>query len=168
MMPEMKTHRSLAALLLAGFTVVATATQVVQFASARASAPFPDSFQVKVSGDEVIATFGAKGDHTLQLRLLGALPKSSGEGRALDFIKEQGKKRGARVLSDGERATFSEAGAKEVRGTKTFQAMHWQIGVGNCVFTMTLTAPLPMSKELDVFLGEPLNAIVNNLSCAAP
>jgi hypothetical protein len=46
--------------------------------------------------------------------------------------------------------------------------MHWQMGVGNCAFTMTLTAPLPMSQELDAFLGEPLNTIVNKISCAAP
>lgn len=29
------------------------------------------------------------------------------------------------------------------------------------------TAPLHMSRDLDSFLGEPLNAIVNEMSCAA-
>ena len=33
---------------------------------------------------------------------------------------------------------------------------------------MTLTAPLPLSKELDEFLGAPLNTVVNKLSCLAP
>ena len=86
----------------------------------------------------------------------------------MDFVKAQAKKRGVDVQSDGERAVLTEPGVKESRGGKVFQSMHWQIGVGNCVFTMTLTAPLPMSKELDEFLGAPLHSIVNELSCSAP
>jgi hypothetical protein len=144
------------------------ASQVVKFASDRASVPFPQSFKMVTSDDGVVATFGQDSDHTVELTLLGVIPKEGGRrDLAVDFIQSQGKKKGAKVSSDGERAVFSEAGEQHRKDGKVFQAMHWQIGVDNCVFTMTLTAPLPMSKELDQFLGEPLNAIVNGLSCSA-
>jgi hypothetical protein len=165
----MKANLCLTAFLLLGVPLMATATQVVPFAGMRASVPLPNAFRVSASEDGLVATFGAESDHRVELSLLGVLPKSGGpQAQAIDFIQAQGKKKGAKVSSDGERAVFSEPGAQQRRNGKTYQAMHWQIGVGNCVFTMTLTAPLPMSKELDEFLGEPLNAIVNGLACSAP
>jgi hypothetical protein len=165
----MNSHRYFAAVLLLGVAVVANASQVIRFSSDRASVPLPESFRVAVTGDNVMASFGPDGDHTLELSLLTVLSKPGGAtDLGVGFVKAQGEKKGAQVMTDGERATFSEAGGKEKRGGKTYQAMHWQIGVGNCVFTMTLTAPLPMSQELDAFLGDSLNTIVNELSCSAP
>ena len=165
----MKAHHYLAGLLLLGISMAATASQIIRFSSGRASVPLPESFRVVVSGDDLAAKFGPNGDHELEVSLLADLSKPGGSQKlALEFVKAQAKKRGAKVQADGERAVFSEPGPKEARDGKTFQAMHWQIGVANCVFTMTLTAPLPMSKELDEFLGDPLNAIVNELSCSAP
>jgi len=154
-------------LLLLGVSAVANASQLVRFASGRASVPLPESFRVVVSGDDLVATFGPEKDHKVEISLVAALDEKGGaKDLALLFIGEQAKKRGAKVNSDGERAVFSEAGDQWKEGGKVFQAMHWQLGVGNCVFTVTLTAPLPMSKELDIFLGEPLNEIVNGLACA--
>jgi hypothetical protein len=164
----MKLSRYSTGALLLGVTLMANASQLVRFASDRATVPLPDSFKVEVKGDDVSASFGAAQDHTVEITLLAVLPKAGGNDLALQFVTAQGEKKGAKVLSDGQRATFSEPGAKSARGGKTYQAMHWQIGVGNCVFTMTLTAPLPMSKELDEFLGAPLNAIVNDLACSVP
>lgn len=153
-------------LLLLGVSAVANASQLVRFASGRASVPLPESFRVVVSGDDLVATFGPEKDHKVEISLVAALDEKGGaKDLALLFIGEQAKKRGAKVNSDGERAVFSEAGDQWKEGDKVFQAMHWQLGVGTCVFTVTLTAPLPMSKELDVFLGEPLNEIVNGLAC---
>ena len=149
--------------------MVTSASQVIRFSSGRASVPLPESFRVVVTGDNVVATFGANADHTLELSLLAALSKPGGAADlGVEFVKTQGAKKGVKVMTDGERATFSEAGAQEKRGGKTYQSMHWQIGLGNCVFTMTLTAPLPMSEELDAFLGEPLDTIVNKVACNAP
>jgi hypothetical protein len=163
-----KGYRCLAVLLLSGVSAMSIASQIVSFASGRASVPFPESFKVVTSDDGLVATFGGESDHIVELSLLGVLPKAGGKpNQAVDFIHSQGKKKGAQVSSDGERAVFSEPGAQHRKDGKVFQAMHWQIGVGNCIFTMTLTAPLPMSKELDAFLGEPLNAVVNKLSCAS-
>jgi len=103
------------------------------------------------------------------LTLLGVLPKTGGRrDEAIAFIQSQARNKGAKVSIDGELAAFSEPGAQYQQDGRTYQAMHWQIGVGACVFAMTLTAPLPMSTELDAFLGDPLNAIVNELTCSAP
>jgi hypothetical protein len=159
----------LAGLLLLGVSMATSASQNIAFGSGRAMVPLPESFQVVVSGNDVAAKFGADGDHTLELSFLADLTKSgSPKTLALDFVKAQATKRNAKVETDGERVVFSEPGAKENRGGRIFQSMHWQIGVGNCVFTMTLRAPLPMSKELDEFLGDPLNTLINKLSCYGP
>jgi hypothetical protein len=164
----MKSYGYLTGVFALGISMMAGAAQDVSFASDRASVPLPDSFRIEKTDDGLVATFGAERDHTVEITLLAVLSKPGAQGLALAFIKAQGEKRRAEVSTDGERAVFSEPGAKQTRSGKAYQAMHWQIGVGNCVFTMTLTAPLPMSKELDEFLGEPLNSIVNRLSCSAP
>ena len=117
----------LAAFLLSGITMMAHASQVIRFSSDRASVLLPESFRVEVTGDDVVATFGADGDHTLELSLLAALTNPDGaDDLSLAFVKAQGEKRGAKVLTDGERASFLEAGAQEKRGSKTYQAMHWK------------------------------------------
>jgi hypothetical protein len=160
-------HYLAGAVLLAA-SAMAPAAQVVEFAAGRASVTLPDSVRVEVKGDEVLATFGAHGDHTVEITLLAMLNTEGTPNAALEFVKQQAGKRGAKLLSDGERSTFSEPGTKTIRGGKSYQAMHWQIGVGDCVFTMTLSAPLPLSRELDEFLGAPLNTIVNELTCTTP
>ena len=158
---------SLAAMLL-GINV-ADAAQTIRFAGGRAAVPLPDAFKVTTNADGLEARFGAKGDHLLQLTLLQVIEGRDGmTDKASMFVKIQAEKKGARLQRSGDRAAFMETGAQEKRGATTFQAAHWQIGIGNCLFTMTLTAPLPMSSDLDAFLGEPLNAIVNEMSCAAP
>src|SRR5688572_2927252 len=101
----MKPHLYLTTFLLSGVPCMAAATQVVPFAGERASVPLPDAFRVSTSNDGLIATFGAEFDHTVELSLLGVLSKSGGpQAQAIGFIQSQGKKKGAKVSSDGERA----------------------------------------------------------------
>src|SRR5688572_18381757 len=64
---RMNSHRYFAAFLLSGVAMVASASQVIRFSSGRASVPLPGSFRVVVTGDDVVATFGANADHTLEL-----------------------------------------------------------------------------------------------------
>src|SRR5690349_11651569 len=95
-------------LLLVEVPSMALGAQVVTFAAERASVPLPDTFRVSRTNDGLVATFGAKLDHTVELSLLGVLPKSAGsQAQAIGFIQSQGKKKGAKVASDGERAVFS-------------------------------------------------------------
>ena len=158
----------LAALILSGCSRTPPAIQTVTFASGRATVPLPGTFRVTQEGDGLVAVFGADSDHRLELTLIKALPGAGGAtDLAVQFVKSQGAKKNAKVsLADG-RAVFMEPGAKEERDGKTYQSVHWQIAVGNCLFAMTVAAPLPMSKELNAFLGDPLNAIAEGLACAA-
>jgi hypothetical protein len=48
-------------------------------------------------------------------------------------------------------------------GERTFRTVHWQIGFGDAVVVMTLTAPVDGSTALNQFLGKPLNDVVNSL-----
>lgn len=96
---------------------MASATQVVTFAAERASVPLPDAFRVTTSDDGLVATFGAESDHTVELSLLGVLPGTGGaKAQAIGFIESQGKKKSAKVSSDGERAVFSERGETDPEG----------------------------------------------------
>lgn len=161
-------HRCVAALVLSGTFAMSAAARTVSFASNRASVSVPDSFAVETSGQTLVATFGTQRDHTVEMTLLSVLTRPDATNDpAIAFVHAQAKRKGAKVSSDGRRAVFSEPGAQFQKDGKVFQTMHWQIGVDHCVFTMTLTAPLPMSPELDEFLGAPLNAIVNGVSCRA-
>jgi len=164
----MKTNRYLAALVLLVCAPLALAAQKVSFASGKATVPLPENFRVSTAGDDLVAIFGADGDHKLELTLLKDLSNAEGaKNRAVEFVEAQAEKKGLKILRSEGRATLMEAGAQEQRGGKTYQSVHWQIAVGNCLFTMTVTAPVPMSKELDAFLGDPLVAISNELACKA-
>lgn len=164
----MRGHRYLAALVLLVCAPLALAAQKVSFASDKATVPLPESFRVSKAGDDLTAIFGVDGDHKLELTLLKDLSSAGGaKNRAVEFVASQAEKKGVKILRSEGRAVLMEAGAQEKRGEKTFQSVHWQIAVGNCLFTMTVTAPLPMSKELDAFLGDPLNAIGNEITCGA-
>lgn len=158
-------NRRLIALSLVALTMPAFARPPVTFSDGHAVAPLPDSFEIRSADEDLVATFGAKGDHQLQLSLLKDLSSIGGQNLAVNFVNVQGQKKGIKVASDGERAVLMEAGERTSKGGKDFQSAHWQIAVGNCLFTMTVTAPLPMSKELDAFLGDPLNDLVNGLAC---
>ena len=84
----MNSPRYLAAFLLSGITMMAHASQVIRFSSDRASVLLPESFRVEVTGDDVVATFGADGDHTLELSLLAALTNPDGaDDLSLAFVE---------------------------------------------------------------------------------
>lgn len=142
----------------------ASATKVVQFAAGRATVPLPGSLSVTTSADGLAAVFGARKDHELELTLLQVMPAGNDE-IAAEFVEAQAKKKGLKVARFDDRAALMEAGGQEQRDGKTFQSAHWQIAVGRCLFTLTIVAPLPMSDELNDFLGAPLNQIVQELTC---
>lgn len=84
---------------------MAIASQMVTFAGDRASVSLPDTFRASISGAGLIATFGAKSDHTVELSLLGVLPNEGGaKTRAIGFIQSQAKKREVSASGAGVRA----------------------------------------------------------------
>ena len=163
----MKNRIYLSIALLLGGAAVAIASQQARFSSGHASVPLPDNFTVTTRGEDLVATFGKDGDHMLELTLLKDLSAPGvPAGRAVEFVELQGEKLGVNVSRHGNRAVLMEGGERSKRNGKTFQAAHWQIAVDNCLFTMTVTAPLPMSKELDAFLGDPLSTLIQEISCS--
>jgi hypothetical protein len=99
--------------------------------------------------------FGADPDHRLELTLVGRLSKNTEQDLGVQFVIDQAEKKRKSVARSEHRAVLMDVAG----------VVHWQVGAGNCVFTVTLTAPLPMSKELDNFLNGPLNEIVDNVRC---
>lgn len=160
-----QTSIALAASLAALVSVSAAADNIV-FASGKASVPLPGTFRVTTSDEGLIALFGDEGMHRLEISLAGNLSSDRGDDDlGAQFVRQQGAKRNARVSSAANRASFMESGGDQHAQGTTYRVVHWQIGAGNCVFTMTVTAPMPMSDDLNQFLGAPLNDIIGNIGC---
>jgi hypothetical protein len=158
----------LAVLLLSPCTLVSSA-EFVAFAGGRAKVPLPADVRVTTSDEGMVGFFGADGGHKLELTLLAILPSASGAtDLGAQFVRDQAKQKRAKVSGTDGRAVFMEPGGEHEAGGRSYRVVHWQIGAGNCVFTMTITAPLPMSTDLHAFLGEPLNAIARGIECNAP
>lgn len=54
------------------------------------------------------------------------------------------------------------------RAGETFRVVHWKIGVIEGVFVLTVAAPVPLSSELDDFLGEGLPMVINSVVAVGP
>lgn len=151
-------------LLAVGLTSMATS--IVNFASGQASVPLPGSYHVKTEGDGLIATFGERRAHKLEITLMGRLSSERGEDDlGARFVRDQAAKRNIKASSAPGRAVLMESGGDQQVEGKAYRTVHWQIGAGNCVFTMSVTAPLPLSGDLDEFLDGPLNDIINHVGC---
>ena len=163
----MTMHYGLLLVILLATPHAVTFAQPVTFASGQATVPLPSSYSVTLSGDGLTAVFGAKGDHKLESTLLGRLSNKNEQDLGAQFVADQAEKKGKKISRSKRRAVLMDVGGDYKPGERTNRVVHWQVGAGNCVFTMTLTAPVPMSKDLDDFLSGPFNEIVNNVGCKA-
>ena len=152
------------ALLLFG-AAVAVAAQAVRFASGRATMTFPDSFKVTTEGDELVAMFGENGDHKVDIRLLKGSEPGMPADLAVGFVDRYAKEHSLKVIRIDNRAYLSEPGPQFSRDGREFQITYWMIAADNCMFAMAITAPLPKSKELDAFLGESLDGLIQGITC---
>lgn len=147
----------------------AMAGQDISFASGQASVPLPASYAITKGEDGLTALFGGQQEHKLELTLAGKIPAAKGKtGGGASFVLQQAMKKGIKASQTKDRAVLMEPGGDMKINGRRYRVVHWQIGAGNCVFTMTVTAPLPLSAELDDFLGTPLNQIVNRIGCTPP
>jgi hypothetical protein len=55
-----------------------------------------------------------------------------------------------------------ELGGDQKRDGRVVRVVHWQIGVKEGVFVLTITAPMPMSEALSEFLGNGLSLVANS------
>jgi len=153
------------ALLLFGATV-AIAARPVKFASGRATVTFPDNFKVASEGEDLVARFGEDGDHKVDFRLLKATEPGMPADLAVGFVDRYAKEHSLKVTHFDNRAYLSEPGPQVSQDGREFQITYWLIAADNCMFGMAITAPLPKSKELDAFLGDPLSTLIQEVSCS--
>jgi hypothetical protein len=140
-------------------------SQSLNFASNTATVEMPADITIQNNTDHLLGKFGENQDHLIEISF-NPLPQNSNLS-GVDFIKQQAAKKGSKVKEAPGRAVFMESAGDTQKNGKTFRIVHWQIGVKEGVFVLTITVPVPMSKDLNDFLGNGLNQIVNSVSANA-
>ena len=138
----------------------------VVFGGGSAQVELPSEMNVISSESELRAQFGAANDHLLELSFNPSPPGTKIDGR--EFVRAQASSKSAELKSGSDRVLFMDPAGDIERAGKTFRVVHWQIGVREGVFVLTVTAPVPMSEVLDDFLGEGLPMVVNSLGVVVP
>lgn len=149
------------------YTSFSMASNVVLFADGKALVPLSNQLTLKIKAGEILAFFGPEKDHKLEISLSGSLPQKA-DSSAVDFVVEQANKKALKAKISDKRAVLMEPAGDVKIDNKIFRVVHWMIGENSCVFTMTITAPVPMTDELNQFLGEPLKEIIDKVACKLP
>ena len=138
----------------------------VVFGNGSAQVVLPREMNVISSESELHAQFGAANDHLLELSFNPSPPGIEVDGR--EFVRAQAVSKSAELKSGSDRVLFMDPAGDIERAGKTYRVVHWQIGVREGVFVLTVTAPVPMSAELDDFLGKGLPMVVNSVGVVGP
>jgi hypothetical protein len=134
----------------------------VVFDDGTAKVLLPSEMEVISNASELRAQFGSENDHVLELSFNPSPPGPSVDGR--EFVRAQAASKAAALKSGSDRVLFIDPAGDVERAGKTFRVVHWQIGTREGVFVLTVTAPVPMSDELNDFLGDGLTTLVNSVS----
>jgi hypothetical protein len=153
------------ALLLVATSVNASSAktpQDVTFANGSAVVSLPAEITVVERESTLKAVFGPAKDHFLELSY-NQLPEGRGEfATGLEFVRDAAKRKGTPVKEAADRISLMELGGDQERDGGVVRVVHWQIGVKEGVFVLTITAPMPMSEALSDFLGEGLSLVANS------
>ncbi|TNJ32973.1 hypothetical protein [Arenimonas terrae] len=136
------------------------------FQEGSAQAVLPSDMEVTSVSSGLRAVFGSSKDHTLELSFSRSPPGTSADGR--EFVRAAAVAKAAQLKTATDRVLFMDPAGDLEREGKTFRIVHWQIGVQEGVFVLTVTAPMPMSPELDDFLGAGLQTMVNSVAAVDP
>ena len=137
----------------------------VTFASGKASVPLSAKFKVTVDGDTLTALFGAQQDHKVEITFIDRLSRGAETDLAAQFVHSQAARADTKASHVGDRAFFRELGEDLVIDGRNHEVTHWQIGAGNCMFTMTLTAPLPSTNDNRDFMYDDEDQILHGIGC---
>ena len=143
---------------------IAHGQQTVTFGNGTVVVTLPANFTVAVNPDgTLVASFGRRADHRLGLRVT-EVNGGPGETRAGEnFVRNVAARKGLRVFQDQDKLVYMDPAPDTRVGDTVFRTVHWQIGFGNMVVGMTLTAPAEATPELTAFFGKPFNDIVRSL-----
>jgi hypothetical protein len=144
------------------------ATQTVRFASGNATAVLPATHEVVLTDSTLTSTFGAKRDHKLEITLVRDLLKSPDGDLGAKFVELQAARARLTANRTEHRTIMSEAGADLEIDGRSYETTHWQIGANNCVFTMTLTAPFPLTTDHRDFFYAHLQELLDSIACVYP
>jgi hypothetical protein len=142
--------------------ISAGASQHVTFANGSAVVSLPAETTVIENESTLKAVFGPAKDHFLELSY-NPLPEGRDESATgLEFVREAAKSKGEPVKETADRVSLMELGGDQKRDGRVVRVVHWQIGVKEGVFVLTITAPMPMSEALSEFLGNGLSLVANS------
>jgi hypothetical protein len=136
------------------------------FAHGKAEVLIPTGYAVSVQPDgTLVATFGPRKDHKLELTLHDHTAVAGPADRAEPFVRDQAKKKNRNVNTGAGKTVLMEQGPDTRVGSLVFRTVHWQVAFGKSLVVMTLTAPIeqPMSPALQEFLDKHLNPLVASL-----
>lgn len=136
------------------------------FQEGSAQVLLPSEMEVASSSTGLRATFGSNRDHILELSFNPLPAGTKADGR--DFVRAAAAAKNAQLKTASDRVLFMDPAGELEREGKTFRVVHWQIGVAEGVFVLTVTAPMPMSPDLYDFLGEGLQTVVNSAAAVGP
>lgn len=148
-------------------TLSAKASQHVTFANDSAVVSLPAETTVVEHESTLKAVFGPAKDHILELSY-NPLPEGRDESATgLEFVRDTAKSKGASVKEAPDRVSLMELGGDHERDGGIVRVVHWQIGVKEGVFVLTITAPMPMSEALSEFLSSGLSLVSNSANPVA-
>jgi len=139
------------------------------FDNGKAKVELPNSLSISTEPDgSLIAMFGKSGDHKLEITH-NVVPGAAADSDAgFKFVKDQAIKKGLKAKELNGKTVLMQTGGEIKKEGVTYRIVHWQIGVGRSVFVVTITAPMPMSSDLNNFLGIPLNDLIQSISASGP
>jgi hypothetical protein len=134
------------------------------FGQGKAEVLLPSGFSPTIDAEGTLrARFGQRETHILEISLQDHEGDPGSSDVAERFVQAYAEKKKLKATRGANRVIVMEPAGDFTDGGKVFRRVHWQVGFGKSLVIITLTAPLPMSSELNEFLGRPLNEMVSSL-----
>ena len=142
----------------------AGAQKIATFGRGSFEVVLPETFIVTERNDGTLrAVFGSTGDHRLELTAHDAPSTGNLRDAGEAFVRAEAKKKDFRFFEIPGKVVLMEPRPDTKDGDKAYRVAYWQIGFGNTVVVMTLTAPVEVSPDLRQFLGKPLNDVISSV-----
>lgn len=134
------------------------------FGHGKAEVLLPSKFSPTTDAEGTLTTRFGQGDtHLLEISLQDHERKPGSSNLAEQFVQAYAEKKNLKATKGVDRIVVMEPTGDLTEDGKTFRRVHWQVGFGKSLVIITLTAPVPMSSELNEFLGRPLNEMIASL-----
>jgi hypothetical protein len=138
--------------------------QTVSFAKGKIEVSLPGEMRVvRNEKQTLVALFGPRQDHQLELTLHEDLLSASAPDAAEQFVRERAQSSGRRLHGAPGKVAMLEPGDEFIKDGKPYKSMHSQVGFGKLLVVITISGPQALSPELRQFLSGPLTDLVLSL-----